>query len=121
MKNTILLLLFLLPYFNYAQKANTDIDYTLIDNHSKTIKYKGDIFELVSALTKNCTDDFQKSRAIYFWITENISYDYKTFNKKRKAKTFKCKSKEECALKAIKWENKFTDKVLRKKKAICSG
>lgn len=55
-----------------------------IDNYAKSVRYKGDVSKLVLDLTKNCTTEIQKARAIYVWITDNISYDYKTFNKKRK-------------------------------------
>lgn len=92
-----------------------------IDNYAKSVKYNGDISKLVLDLTKNSTTELQKARAIYIWITDNISYDYKTFNKKRKIKLFKCKSTEECELKKAEWKEHYINKVLKKKKGICSG
>lgn len=92
-----------------------------IDNYAKSVRYKGDISKLVLDLTKNCTTEIQKARAIYIWITDNISYDYKTFNKKRKVKLFKCKSTKECELKKAEWKENYINKVLKKKKGICSG
>lgn len=121
MKNIIILFLLFLSNFNYSQRLNNKGDYTKIDDYSKTIKYKSDILELVSDLTKDCNTDLQKSRAIYIWITENISYDYKTFNKKKRTKVFKCKTNEECELKKTEWKNKFINRVLRKKKGVCAG
>lgn len=92
-----------------------------IDNYAKSVRYKGDVSKLVLDLTKNCTTEIQKARAIYVWITDNISYDYKTFNKKRKNKLFKCKSTEECELKKAKWKENYINKVLKKKIGVCSG
>lgn len=77
--------------------------------------------KLVSDLTKTCKTDIEKSRVIYFWITENIRYDYKTFNKRKKSKSFKCKTKAECDLMIAQWKNKTINRVLNKKMAICSG
>lgn len=100
----------------FGQESNIQID-----NYAKLVRYKGDISKLVFDLTKNCTTEIQKARAIYIWITDNISYDYKTFNKKRKVKLFKCKSAEECELKKAEWKENYINKVLKKKKGICSG
>lgn len=105
----------------YSQNSNNLTEFDSIDNYVKTINYNGDISKLVSDLTKTCKTDIEKSRAIYFWITENISYDYKTYNKKKKIKSIKCKGKADCDLKIAQWKNKILDRVLSKKTAICSG
>lgn len=105
----------------YSQNSNNLTEFDSIDNYVKRIKYNGDITKLVSDLTITCKTDIEKSRAIYFWITENISYDYKTYNKKKKIQSFKCKSKTDCDLKIAQWKNKILDRVLNKKTAICSG
>lgn len=105
----------------YSQNSKILTKFDSIDNHVKTIKYKGDVKELVSDLTRTSKTDIEKSRAIYFWITENISYDYKTYNKKKNFKSFKCKSKTECELKISQWKEKILNRVLNKKIAICGG
>lgn len=96
-------------------------DFQKIDSIAIKTEYKGDLNQLVFELTNNQENEIDKTRAIYSWITENISYDYNLFNKKRKPITFKCKSKDDCNIKRKEFENKLVEKVLRKKKGICSG
>ena len=48
------------------------------------IKYEDNLPELVNRLTKNCKTDEEKYRPFSFWITHNIGYDYKTYNKTSK-------------------------------------
>ena len=119
--NKYFLFLLLIISNGYGQDLDYKMEFDSIDNYVKTIKYKGDLLKLVSDLTKNTKTDLEKSRAIYFWITENIAYDYKTFNKNKRSKSFKCKGKLDCDLKIIEWKNKILTRVLDKKMAICSG
>ncbi len=72
-------------------------------------------------MTKNCSTEIQKARAIYIWIIENISYDYKTFNKKKKTIKIRCKSSQDCELKKAKWNENYINKVFNKKKGVCAG
>lgn len=92
-----------------------------IDSTAYSTKYKGDLNQLVFALTKNLNNDVDKTRAIYSWITDNICYDYKLFNKGKRIITFKCKTKIDCSVKKQEFENKLVEKVLRKKRGVCSG
>jgi len=92
-----------------------------IDNRVREISYKGDLNLLVSELTTGITDDIQKTRAIYSWITENIKYDIREHNKGKSIYRFKCRTKEDCDLKKIEFEDKIIRKALDRKKAICSG
>ena len=89
MKKSIIFFIFIISN-SYSQNSNDKIQFDYIDNYVKSIKYKGDISKLVFNLTKTCKTDLEKSRAIFFWISENISYDYKAFNKKRKPKSLNC-------------------------------
>ena len=95
--------------------------YPKADSIAKNTKYKGDLNQLVTSLTDNLETDIDKTRAMYFWITENIEYDYKKFNKGKQVVKFKCKTKNDCQIKKQKFENKLIEKVLRKKKGVCSG
>lgn len=112
-----LILVFLLAFFGLSAQNN----WQEIDFHAKEVRYKGDLQLLVNELTHDLDKDLEKARAIYFWITENIQYDIKSYNKGKKRITFKCKSQKDCALKKIEFENKLINKTLRRKKAICSG
>uniref|UniRef100_UPI00404906E2 transglutaminase domain-containing protein n=2 Tax=Flavobacterium sp. TaxID=239 RepID=UPI00404906E2 len=105
----------------FGQNPFDTIDFTAIDEHTKTISYSGNISKLVDDLTKVCTSDIEKSRAIYFWITDNISYDYKTFNKNKNNVSFKCKNQVDCDAKYAAWRNKYIHQVLKNKKGICAG
>lgn len=83
----------------------------------------------MTGLTRELTDPYSeqlhKARAIFKWITENIRYDYKYYNryyyKGKEPKTYKCKDDIDCEAKKIVWATKYVDKILRKKKAVCQG
>lgn len=105
----------------FSQEETGSYDFSYIDNISKTIKYENDLPKLVHDLSINCNTKFDKSRAFYIWISENISYDYKYFNTRKKTKTFKCKDKIDCNKKLIAWERNYINKILKSKKAVCEG
>ena len=90
-----------------------------------TVKYKKDLAALTQELTSPYSEQQFKARAIFKWITENIRYDYKYYNKYyhkgKEPKTYKCKDDRDCETKRIVWETNYIDKVLRKKKAVCQG
>lgn len=51
-------------------------DYSKIDNNSKRVPYHLETpGEIAKHLTQNLTTDAEKSRALYIWISHNISYD----------------------------------------------
>ncbi len=110
--------IFFLIFFSISFGQNK---FQKIDSIAISTKYKGNLNQLVYDLTKNLENDFEKTRAIYSWITENISYDYKLFNKGKRTIVFKCQSKTDCAIKKQEFENDFIEKVLRKRKGVCSG
>jgi transglutaminase/protease-like cytokinesis protein 3 len=96
-------------------------NYAIIDSLSKTIRYKNDLRRLTSELTDNYTSEFDKSRAIFIWITDNIAYDYKFINKGKKIKLPKCKPGQNCSAKQLAWEDNYLHKIITNKKAICDG
>ena len=53
------------------------IRYEIIDKYSKNIKHNENrpIYALADRITKDSNNEFEKVRAIYIWITKNISYD----------------------------------------------
>lgn len=117
----IFFFLTLFSNLTFGQDSNIQIEFNQIDNYAKSVKYKEDISKIVLDLTKNCSTEIQKARAIYIWVIDNISYDYKTFNKRKKFKTFRCKTNEECELKKAEWKENYINKVLKQKKGVCSG
>ncbi|MEO6456506.1 MAG: transglutaminase domain-containing protein [Ginsengibacter sp.] len=116
---------FLLPTIIFSQQKFDKTDYSTIDSIAETVKYKNDIYKLTNDLTKSFPEQIFKARAIFKWITDNISYDYKYYNKfyykGKEPKTYKCKDEKDCEAKKIIWETRYINKVLRKKKAVCQG
>lgn len=110
---------FILIFFFVISSGQSN--FRKIDSLAINTKYKGDLNQLVFDLTNNQKSDVDKTRAIYSWIAENISYDYKLFNKGKKKFFFKCKGKDDCSIKHKEFENKLVEKVLRKRKGVCSG
>lgn len=113
------IIFFLFSFISFAQNDYKSYDFSKIDSLAQTIKYKNNIANLVRDLTLNCNNDIEKTRAIYIWITENIAYDIKKYNKKKKLKLFKCKDNNDCQIKLLKWQNKNLIKTLENKKGIC--
>jgi len=69
-----ILVLFL---FSLSNIINAQSDYLKIDNASKKVTYSlTSSSEIALELTKDLNSDIEKARAIYIWITHNISYDY---------------------------------------------
>ena len=121
-KKRLILFILLSPIVAFSQKS---ADISLVDRFAVTVKYKNDLTVLTKELTNPYSEQFFKARAIFKWITDNIRYDYKYFNKYnykgKEPKTFKCKDDKQCEAKRIVWEIKYIDKVLLKKKAVCQG
>jgi transglutaminase/protease-like cytokinesis protein 3 len=65
-------------------------------------------------------------RAIFRWITENIAYDFKYYNKYnykgKEPKSFNCSGDSmQCEIRKRVWETEYVNKVLDQKKAVCQG
>ena len=120
LKRTFIFIFAFISLITIAQNKENQ-NFKEIDSLARTIKYENDLPELVNHLTQNCKTDKEKYRAIFVWITDNIGYDYKTYNKKRKPIEVKCKGKEDCEKKLAKLNNEIIDRVLSKKIAICDG
>lgn len=80
--------------------------------------------ELAQELTLNCTNDLQKVKAIFYWITSNI--DYRTSfsvslrNRRRAAMTVvDDESNDTAALKPL--DERVAEKVLDERIAVCDG
>lgn len=121
-KKRLLLFILLFPLIAFSQKS---ADLSAVDSFAATVKYKNNLNDLTKDLTDPYSEELLKARVIFKWITENIRYDYKYYNKHnykgKEPKTFKCKDDKQCEAKRIVWEIKHIDKVLRKKKAVCQG
>lgn len=119
-----MILLLLAAQSGYAQKIEGFATWTKIDTIdaiAKTIRYEGSLKQLSADLTKNCDNDIEKARSIFTWITENVAYDYKFINKKKRIKPPKYKKGCDRTKVYNEWEDDLLMKVIHRKKAICDG
>ena len=120
---TVLFLTLLVYHTCFSQIKNTR--FYLVDSFAVTVKYRGDLAALTRALTAPYPGQLFKARAIFKWITENIRYDCKDYNKHeyrgKPYKEIKCKDDEDCEAKIEASETEYIDKVLKRKKAVCQG
>lgn len=117
----LLLITLLLSKFVYCQQPNTFSNFSSVDSFARTVKYKNDIYGLTKELTSSYSEQVLKLRAIFIWITDNIRYDYKFYNKQKEPKIPECKSGMNCEQMMIDWEKKYITKVLKKGKGVCDG
>lgn len=112
--------LLILLAFNLSASAQQN-DYFAKDSIARTKTYNGDLYLLVSQLTENCSTETEKARAIFVWITDNIAYDYRAFNKRKLPKRPKPKKGKNYDFIIAQWKVDYTDRVLRKGKGVCEG
>lgn len=113
-----------ITYSVSAQQSDfKDFDFKKVDFVAKNYKAKRlyDLNNITYNLTKDFDTEVEKFRAIFIWITHNISNDYKLYAKNsRKRKRFKDDS-----IKLEEWNSKFKKiifkKLIRKKRTICTG
>ena len=109
-------LLILICTISYTQ------NYEMVDEKVKTYPNS---FNKVSKLSYLINQDFKttenKVRAIYTWITLNISYDVKTYKSGTKPIKYTYRSEEEKLQKVKEIEEKLALKTIKSQKAICHG
>src|ERR1700739_3628644 len=82
----------------FSQTDFSTYDFSKVDSFALTVKLKHDnYFKLAKDLTDTFSNDRDKVRAIFRWITGNIEYDYKTFNKQQGDPVFECKNNNNCS------------------------
>lgn len=122
-RSLIGLFILLVPVIVIAQSDSVSI--SSIDSFTRTVQYKRDLTTLTNELTAPFTAQRDKARAIFRWITDNIAYDYKYYNKNhyqgKEPKGIRCKDDADCAAKKMEWEIKYINRILQKKRAVCHG
>lgn len=108
-------------FLGFSQQIRDDFDFSRVDSIAKTVKYKNNLYKLTKELTSNYSNDRLKVRAIFIWITDNIKYDYRFLNKEKELKLPKCKPGMNCEQLLVEWENKYINRVLKKRRGICDG
>jgi len=119
------LLILSLPCLLFSQQVK-NFDFSKADTLAKHVKYENDLNRLTKELTGPFPEQILKVRAIFMWITDNIAYDFKFYNKTyykgKEPKGFSCSGDSMgCELKKNVWEMEYINKVLDKKKAVCQG
>jgi hypothetical protein len=125
-KSFLAILIFFLPCLLFAQPGKPVMDFSKADTLAKSLKYQDDLTALTKALTNPFPEQILKVRAIFRWITWNIEYDVKFFNKYnyrgKEPKAFTCRGDSmDCEVKKQAWETEYLNKVLHKKVAVCQG
>ena len=119
-KRPIIVLAICMPGLLLAQDGPAK-DFSLVDSLARTVKYRNDIYRLTASLTDGYTSNLFKARSIFIWITDNIKYDYRFYNKGADIKPPKCRKGKDCNLLVSKWENRYLHKVLTKKRGVCDA
>jgi transglutaminase/protease-like cytokinesis protein 3 len=99
------------------------INYNEVDKHALSLPSK---YRSIPALAKDLLTPFstqqQKVRAIFMWITNNISYDCAAYHSKKSNRvSFTYTTEAELAEKKEKYYYDYATKVLQSRKAVCEG
>ncbi|MDH7913098.1 transglutaminase domain-containing protein [Winogradskyella sp. SYSU M77433] len=124
MKVFIIIFVFIYSWTSSGQASDFEhIDFTKAENIVKLNKGKSldNLPLLAHELTSKLETDVEKFRAIYRWVCENISGDYKQHNKVSK----KLVDLKNDSLGYIKWNDEFKKEafktLLKDKKTMCTG
>lgn len=94
------------------------------DARARSIKYNGDVKKLTSSLVAPFNTELLKTRVIFKWITENITYDVKEYHQLKNGFYAALKqklAKEPAATFDKKYNAEIVKYVLQSKSAICDG
>lgn len=103
--NVFFCLLFLLtPQYLLGQTQDT-LDFRSIDAHANKTpsQVSQDINSLANYLVETSSNDFERARSFYVWLTTNIAYDMKAYRNGRKR------------------INKTNEDILERRRAVCFG
>ena len=104
MRRSVFLICFILLYkLGFSQSANrfAAVD-SFVQHFPMKINASGDLRVFIREMSRTFTSDEERVRAVYFWITENISYDYAAYYSE--------------ALRTVE-----IDDILKSRKAVCAG
>lgn len=104
-----------------AQPELRLIDFSAADSVAMKVKYRDDLGRLSKDLTTPFSNPVLKVRAIYKWVIENISFDYKFINKEKEIKWPDCSDNPNCKEITAAFEMDLAKKTASKKKATSDG
>ncbi|HRG37770.1 MAG TPA: transglutaminase domain-containing protein [Bacteroidia bacterium] len=99
------------------------VNFTAVDKHALNLpsKYKT-IQSLATDLFQPFSTQQEKVRAIFMWITNNISYDCVAYHSKKSTRvSFTYSTQQELAEKKEKYYFDYATRVLQSRKAVCEG
>ena len=99
------------------------VNFTTVDKHALSLSSK---YKTIPALAKDLFEPFstqqEKVRAIFMWITNNISYDCVAYHSKKSTRvSFTYSTEQELAEKKEKDYFDYATRVLQSRKAVCEG
>lgn len=115
-------LLYYIPLFLLTALGQTSLqDFTHVDSLAKATAYSGEnISAFAKKLTRPHSNNLNKVRAIFTWISDQVSYDCDAFfNPKASQRTIEYKSQKEYQKKVEKWERKQAQGAFYNKKGMC--
>lgn len=113
-KRTLIFILSFIFFSNILWSQN----YKKVDSIVLTYPEKySSASKLSKRIASDFTNDFEKVRAIYTWIINNVAYDPKESGKF----IYEYSNKNEYEKKEEKFNNKLSNRVISKGKAVCQG
>jgi transglutaminase/protease-like cytokinesis protein 3 len=111
MRTLLLLFLLITTQLSFSQDYKS-VD-SIVKNYPKAFK---SIEKFAKKIESDFTTDIEKTRAAYYWISNNVSYDYKSANSVRSSGYHYYDDSE---LKKVQLE--YAENVLKEKKSVCEG
>jgi hypothetical protein len=116
MKTLLTLCLFAFVTRTVAQSVNDDFFY--VDQHALTVNANG-LKELSQKLTRGYLTEKEKARAIFRWITANISYRTNLHAGNKNNDIYSSNDEDTTVLKPL--DERVAESVLRTRQALCDG
>tara|TARA_B100000809_G_scaffold265794_1_gene325763 strand:- start:3102 stop:4103 length:1002 start_codon:yes stop_codon:yes gene_type:complete len=115
-KQSFILPLFFVSFLLTAQQYDS-VD-SIVLQYSKNIRNTN---ALAKKIDKDFSNDLEKVRALYIYLTNTVEYNIKEYKYGDDAYSFRYSSKEELEQKIRQRDLKIINKTLSSKKAICEG
>lgn len=112
------LLVFFLFSIQFISAQNYERVDSIVSNYPDRFK---SIENFADRIASDFTTDLDRTRATYYWISNHITYDFKSLRKKEKTKKIKYKSKTDYESKIYILNKKYAEKALKKNTAVCEG
>src|SRR5690606_21327728 len=118
MKRFLILIITLFAFqFSFSQ------DYKSVDAIvSKYPSKFNSIEQFSNRISNDLKTDIDKVRAVYYWISNHIEYDYKSYrDQKNDYKSINYESGLDYQDKLLSIQRKYAEKVFRKNTGVCEG